>query len=393
MKGVLPVNARPVAAIAGVGEAGIGIHPDRTALQIQAEAAVRAIADAGLEPGDIDGVTATKGGDLLPGDRPALEIAEYLGLCPVFTDSTLAGGASPVIQIQHAVAAIAAGVCETVLITYASTQASRRQRHLGGHAAPEDHLVRQFDGPWGLPMPIGPAALAAARHMHRYGTRPEDLAAVAVSGRQWAMRNPGALRRDPLSVADVLASPYICEPLHRLDICLVTDGAGAVVVRRWDRVPPGRRVSVVGFGEAHSHGSILGAAELTETPAARSGRQAFRMAGCGPRDIDLLQLYDAFTILPIVLLENLGFCASGDGGPLVSSGATGPGGQLPMNTQGGGLSHCHPGIYGIFLVIEAVRQLRGEAGDRQVRAEQALCQASGGGAFGGSQATLILRKG
>lgn len=373
--------------ISGVGEAGIGRSTDRTALQLQAEAASIAAADAGIELASIDAVFSSKTSDLGPGDRPAMEVAEYLGIRPSYMDSTLAGGAAPVLQVMHAVAAIRAGFCTRALITYGSTQASSRQRRLGGHRR-EGDVTRQFEQAASLPAPIGIAALAARRHMSEFGTTSEQLASVAVSQRRWAQLNPEALRRAPLTVADVLASPMIADPLHRDDICMVSDGAGAVIVQRGDS--KSGQALIKGFGEAHSHFSVLASLPLTSTVAVDSSRRAFEMAGVTHEDIDLLQIYDAFTILPLVLLGDLGFAERGSVGELVASGAMAPGGRLPMNTQGGGLSHCHPGVYGIFLVIEAVRQLRRQAGDRQVDSTLALVQASGGGAFGGSQATLIL---
>jgi acetyl-CoA acetyltransferase len=228
---------------------------------------------------------------------------------------------------------------------------------------------------------MGPYALAASRHMAVYGTTSEQLAAIAVSTRQWASMNPQARYRDPITVDDVLASPLECAPLHRLDCCLVTDGAGAFVLTSAERArdlakPP---IYVLGAGTSHDHNMISQMPDLTTTAGVVSGANAFRMAGVGPSDVDVLMGYDSFTITVLLFLEDLGFCAKGEGGPFAASGATAPGGSLPMNTNGGGLSYTHPGMYGMFLITEAVKQLRGEAGERQVAgAEVAVAHGSGG---------------
>lgn len=377
------------AVISGVAEAGIAFDCGMSAIDLAAEVAVRAVTDAGLTLGEVDGLLVSKGADLVPADRPSLELAEHLGLTLSFIDTTLAGGASPLLQIMRAADAVAAGRCRVAVVVYASTQASTRTRRLGGHPRPPAHRSAQHETAAGLLSPIGANALAAARHMHEYGTTARQLAAVAVSDRAWAARNPVALRRDPLTVEDVLASPPIAEPLRRADCCLITDGAAAVVVEQAGRTGV-RGVRIAGFAEAHRQYSIFGARGLTETLAARTGPAALQAAGRTVADIGLVQLYDAFSILPLVLLEDLGFCRKGRGGPFLAEGTTMPGGSLPMNTQGGGLSHCHPGYYGLFLAVEAVRQLRRDADGRQVDTDWALCQAAGGGAFGGSQATLVL---
>lgn len=377
--------------LSGIGDAGIGRQTARTALELQAEACAAAADDAGVEFGSIDAVFSTKTSDLGPGDRPAMEIAEYLGIRPAYQDTTLAGGSSPVLQIMHAVTAIQSGLCTRALVSYGSIQASARQRKMSGHRRAGD-VTRQLEQMASLPAPLGIAALAARRHMTEFGTTAEQIASVAVANRRWAAMNPQALKREPLSIDDVLASPMIVDPLTRDMICLITDGAGAVIVEKQSGSNP-NHVAIQGFGEAHSHFSVFGSLPLTTTVAVDSSQRAFAMAGVTPADIDLVEIYDAFAILPLVLLGDLGFADRRDVGAFIASGETAPGGSLPMNTQGGGLSHCHPGVYGIFLVIEAVRQLRGGLGERQVPgAELALCQGSGGGAFGGSQATLILSR-
>lgn len=333
-----------------------------------------ALADAGLTLADVDGVCHP---------MSSMAFAEYLGIHPRFTDSTMTGGSSFEVHLEHAAAAIAAGVCEVVIDVYASTPRSDRRR---GAQRPRPQMAGpnpalEWEAPYALRQPMGPYALAASRHMAVYGTTSEQLAQIAVSTRRWAAMNPQARFRDPITVDDVLASPLECWPLHRLDCCLVTDGAGAFVVTSADRArdlakPP---VYVLGAGTAHDHQMISQMPDLATTPGVVSGASAFRMAGIKPTDVDVLMSYDSFTITALLHLEDLGFCAKGEGGAFVESGVTAPGGSLPMNTNGGGLSYTHPGMYGMFLVTEAVKQLRGECGERQVEgAEIAVAHGAGG---------------
>lgn len=377
------------ARILGVGESDLGVFPQRSTLDLQVQAIERALAMASVELRAIDGVLVSKSGELRPGDFPALELAEMLGLKPLYIDTTLVGGASSLIQIARAASAITSGRCSYALVVYGSVQASRRTRRAKGWAEDPSSNSVLFEQPTGYRHPVSVHALIARRLMYEYGTTSEQFASVAVSDREWARLNPAAVRRGALTIRDVLESRVISSPLHALDCCLVTDGAGAVVVGPKPAGAAGIRV--VGFGERHSHVSIVHAESLTTSAAAvDAGARALKMAGLEPRDIDVVQLYDAFTDMPIVLLEDLGFCKRGEAGPFIAGGGTLPGGTLPMNTQGGGLSHCHPGMYGIFLAIEAVRQLSGAAGARQVSgASNILCHAVGGGGFG-SHATLIL---
>jgi acetyl-CoA acetyltransferase len=372
-------------AIVGVAESDLGSVPDKTVLHLQAQAAARALADAGLTKADVD-AHFTAGVSSMYG----MQVAEYLGIRPRFTDSTAVGGSSFVIHVEHAAAAIAAGLCQVALITYGSTQRSDRSRRLGGRANPVERQT-QFEVPYGPLLPIGAYAMAAHRHMHEYGTTSEQLAAIAVQTRQWAQLNPVAFMRDPLTVEDVLASPLVSSPLHLLDICLVTDGGGALVVTSAERAAdlPKPPVYVLGSAEAHTHNGISQMPDLTRTPAAITGPLAFARAGLTPADVDVAELYDSFTITVLLTLEDLGFCPKGEGGAFAAEGRLGPGGTLPTNTNGGGLSYCHPGMYGIFTVIEAVRQLRGECGPRQVpNARIALCHGMGG--VLSSSGTLLL---
>lgn len=371
------------AAIAGVAESRLGSVPDATVLTLQAEAAIAALEDAGLEKQEVDGLFCAGRW----GRTPQLQIAEYLGIRPSYSDGTAVGGASFLFHLGHAAAAIQAGLCEVALILYGSTQRSKRERSL---EAAQD-LGMQYEAFAGLPNPVGAYALAAARHMAVYGTTREQLAEVAVAARSWAALNPKAFVRTPLTVEEVLASPPVCEPLHRLDCCLVTDGGGAVVIVSPDRAKKlkKRPVWLLGHGESHSHMLISQMPDLTVSPAKAAGERAFAMAGVKHRDIDLLQIYDSFTITVLLTLEALGFCRPGESGHYVSGGRIAHGGEIALNTSGGGLSYCHPGMFGIFLIIEAVRQLRGECGARQVsRHDIALISGTGGVLC--SNATCIL---
>lgn len=378
------MSLKKACAIAGVAESRLGVVPDSTVMTLQAEAMVAALAEAGLEKSDVDAVFSSGNW----GRLPQLQAAEYLGIRPSYSDNTSVGGASFEFHLGHAAAAIQAGLCKVAVILYGSTQRSRRERRIF-----ETHtdLGYQYEAPYGLPIPVGAYALAASRHMAQYGTTSEQMAELAVATRAWAQLNPAAYRRDPLTVDEVLASDMIASPLHRLDCCLVTDGGGCIVVVSPEiaKSVPKAPVWLLGQGEAHSHAQISEMPELTVTPAAQSGKRAFAMAGITHGDLDVVEIYDSFTITVLLTLESLGFCKPGESGAFVTGGRTAPGGEFPLNTNGGGLSYCHPGQYGIFLLIEAVRQLRGECGDRQV-ADATLALASGTGGVLSSNSTCIL---
>lgn len=376
------------AAIVGVAESDLGVvGPSWTGLRLQAQAAQRALLDAGLDVRDVDGLL-TAGGD---STLPSCAVGEYLGITPRWSDTTSIGGASFESHIGHAALAIGAGQCEVALITYGSVQRSQGTRTLGRAGGVQGPA--QFDGIWGLPLPVGAYALAATRHMHQYGTSPEELAEVAVAARQWAILNPNAFRREPLTVEDVLASPMVSSPLHRLDCCLVTDGGGAVVVtseavaRQTSRPP----VWILGHAEAHTHQTISNMRDLETTPATLTGPAALAKAGVTHDDVDVVEVYDSFTITVLLTLESLGFCGRGEGGAFVTTRNIAPGGTFPMNTNGGGLSYCHPGMYGIFLLIEATRQLRGECGARQIDGAR-VALAHGTGGVLSSAATVVLAR-
>lgn len=380
---------RSRAVIASAAESDLGSVPHLTELQLHAQAAKRALDECGIPKAEVDGILSATSGRAVR--SPAVQVAEYLGIVPTFTDSAAIGGASFEAMVQHAAMAIAAGLCTTCLITYGSTQKSSAARKLSGAAAEPWLPGPQFETPHGLPMMAGAYALAAARHMHLYGTMPEQLAEIAVAARGWAQLNPKAYRREPLSVDDVLASPMISTPLHRLDCCLVTDGGGAVVVTTPERARDlaVRPVHLWGSAETHTHNYISQMSDVTATPAVITGPAAFASAGLTPADIDLAQIYDSFTITTLLSLEDLGFCAKGEGGAFADGGRLAPGGEFPINTSGGGLSYTHPGMFGIFLIVEAVRQIRGECGSRQVPdVDFVLCHGTGGVMSSGS--TLIL---
>jgi acetyl-CoA acetyltransferase len=377
---------RGAAALVGVADA---VSPtgelDTYGRALEAAMVREALADAGLELRDVDGVCH---------HASSVAFAEYLGIHPSFTDSTSTGGSSFEIHVEHAAAAIAAGMCDVVVGVYAGTPRSDRKRgdgprRRGGPADAE--AMAEWEWPYGMRMPMGPYALAASRHMAAFGTTSEQLAQIAVSTRDWAVRNPRARYRDPITIHDVLASPMESSPLHRLDCCLVTDGAGAFVLASAERAaalakPP---VYVLGAATCHDHMMISQMPDLTTTPGARSGPAALGMAGLKPADVDVLMGYDSFTITALLHLEDLGFCAKGEGGPFAADGKLGPGGALPMNTNGGGLSYTHPGMYGMFLIVEAVRQLRGECGDRQVP-DANVAVAHGSGMVLSVMSTLVL---
>ena len=377
------------AAIVGVAESDLG-HTGKSSLQLQAQAVVRALDDAGLSLREVDGV-ATVGVPRFP----AVQTAEYLGLRPTWSESTFTGGSSFEVMASRAARAVAAGDAEVVVLVYGSNQRSAQSRSLGGvldPAQPES----QFDAPYRPLSPVSFYAMAAQRHMHEFGTTSTHLAEVAVAAREWALLNPAAFRygRGPLTHDDVLSSSVISTPLHALDCCLVTDGGGAVIFTSQARARDLRKapVSILGWGECSTHHGFTQMPSLTRTGAVQSGERAWKMSGLGPSDMHVVQIYDSFTITVLLSLEALGFCGRGEAGAFVSDGKLRPGGGFALNTSGGGLSYTHPGMFGIFLLIEAVRQLRGECGVRQVPgARTAVCHGTGG--ILAHNATLVLGAG
>ena len=373
---------RASAAIVGVAESDLGQVADgMSVIDLMAQGTKRALDDCGLRLQDVDALFCATAQSRLS----ALAFAEYLGIDPPYLGSTIVGGSSFEYHVANATCAIAQGLCNVAVIAYGSTQ-----RTVGRKQASQRE-INPYETPFKPFLPASAYALAAARHMHQFGTTREQLAAVAVAARQWALLNPVAWEKKPLSIDEVLASRMVSYPFTVRDCCLVTDGGGAIVLTsaaraRSLRKPP---AYVLGCGQSITHASISNMPDLTVTGAAASGQAAYQMAKLGPSDVDVLQLYDAFTINTILFLEDLGFCKKGEGGGFVSDGRIAPKGSLPVNTNGGGLSYCHPGMYGLFLLIEAVRQLRGECDARQVK-DCEVAIAHGNGGVLSSQATVIL---
>lgn len=373
---------RGACAIVGVAESDVGQVADgMSPLDLMGQATARALADAGLALGDVDGVFATTSQSRMP----TLALCEYLGIHPRYHDGTNIGGCSFMSMVAHAQAAIQAGLCNVALIAYGSTQRSLGRANV---AAPD---VNPYEGPYRPLYTASSYALAASRHMYEFGTTREQLAQIAVSAREWALLNPKAWEKEPLTVEDVMRSRMVSSPLTVRDCCLVTDGGGALIITSAERARSLRSkpAFVLGLGEHLGHYNISSMPDLTVTGARDSGAAAYAMAGLGPRDIDVVEVYDAFTITTLLFLEDLGFCPKGEGGRFVADGMIAPGGRLAVNTNGGGLSYCHPGMYGVFVLIEAVRQLRGEAGRRQVAGcETAIAHGNGGTLS--AQSTVIL---
>jgi acetyl-CoA acetyltransferase len=373
-------------AIVGVAESDYGRVPHMTEMELHAQAIWRAMDDSGLHKNDIDGVFCSSHSL----GMPTVMLCEYVQLFPRYSDTTSIGGSSFEAHLNHAVAAIRAGKCEVALITYASNQLSSRGRMIGTGGRPATIPEATYEAPYGNTL-VGAYAMAARRHMHQYGTTSEQLAEIAVVTRRHAMLNPLAMYREPITVQDVLNSRMIADPLHLLDCCVVSDGGGAVLVTTEERARDlkQRPVFVLGSSESHTHAHISQMPDMTVTAAAVTGPRAFAEAGIVPSDIDMAMIYDSFTITVLLLLEDLGFCKKGEGGAFVQDGRIALGRQLPVNTDGGGLSSNHPGMRGIFLIIEATRQLRGQSGPRQVEGAK-LAVAHGSGGLLSSQATTIL---
>lgn len=351
------------AAIVGAAESDeIGEVPGKSALQHHAEAAHNALADAGLKKSDVDGLFTT--------GFSTLSIGEYLGIQPRFTDCTWVGGSSFVVHVAHALAAINAGYCEVALITHGETGRSARVRGRGSGFTNPNQPQEQYETPYGIMGPPAAYAMACSRYMHQYGeerTR-QGLAEIAVSTRKWAQLNPKAMMRDPMTFEDYHDSRWIAWPFHVLDCCLVTDAGGAVVVTSAERARNLKKkpVWVLGVAESHDHNMFSQMPDLTSTVSRVTGKAALQMAGVTHDDLDLAMIYDSFTYTTLVSLEGLGFCEPGEGPDFVKAQCTAPGGDFPLNTSGGGLSYTHTGMYGMFLLVEATRQLRGETGERQV---------------------------
>lgn len=386
-----PASLKNKVAIVGVGESDIGRVPHMTGLGLNAQAAKRALDDAGLKVSDIDGLL-TAYSFTEPYFMLGSVMCEYLGIKPRYNASMVVGGASPAVMLKHAAEAIAAGQAETILVCAGENRATGQTRDAAmaallavGHP--------YFEQPYGGSIP-GYYGMITRRHMHVYGTTREQMAQLAVQTREHALLHPNAHMKTPLTIEQVLSAKPIADPLGMLDCCLISDAGGAFIVTSAERARDlkCKPIYLQGIGEYHTHEHLMCAPSLTEFGATESGRVAYAMAGLGPNDMDFAELYDCFSIVPMIELEELGFCGRGESGPFVAEGNTRIGGKLPINTHGGMLSHAHAGAAGgLFGIVEAVRQLRGGLGPRQVKgAEVALVHNEGG--ILSSHCTLILAK-
>ena len=355
--------------IVGIGLSEYPKAPDMDGVQHHVLAAQRAIADAGVDKSEIDGYVSAGGGGMMVDD--AVTMAEYLRINHRYIDGTMTGGSSFEFHVQHLAAAIRDGACDMALVTYGSDQLTRMGRKLGtgGFTRGGQRVAGpvQYEVPFGNSL-VGSYAMHAMRHMHEFGTTSEQLAEIAVGVREFATLNPKAIYRDPITVDDVVSSRMIADPLHMLDCCAITDGGGAFIITTADRAkdlaqPP---VYVLGAAGAETHWNISQQTDFTSCAGAIAGPIAFGQAGITHDDVSMLMFYDSFTITCLILLESLGFVKKGEGGPFVAEGHLKRGGKWPLNTDGGGLSSNHPGMRGIFLIIESVRQLRGQGGEAQV---------------------------
>jgi len=368
-------------AIVAAATHGIGEAPGFSSMDLAVHASLKALAQVGLTPADVDGLFIGLPDEFLSG----LALAEYLGIRPRVTDNNRTGGSAFVTHAFWAALALEARACDVALICYGSNQRSKAGKLVSGSRP------SPYEAPYRPLAPISSYALAASRYRHLYGLTREQLGAVAIAAREWARLNPEAFMREPLSMEEYRAARMVSDPLNVRDCCLVTDGAAAVVMVRADRAKDlaARPAYLLGCAAAAHHLDISSMPDLTVTAAAESGPRAFAQAGVKPSEIDVVELYDAFTINTILFLEDLGFCPKGEGGRFVEGGRIAPGGDLPVNTNGGGLSCAHPGMYGLFTLVEAAQQLMGVAGARQVPGAK-LALAHGNGGKLSSQVTAIL---
>jgi len=371
-------DRRTPTALIGAATFGIGEAPGFTSMDLASRAALAALEESGLSLSQVDGLFIALPNDFLSG----LSFAEYLGIQPKLTNNNRTGGSAFLTQMNVAAHALAAGEIDVALVAYGSNQ----RTGVGGLVSAAGPNL--YEKPYSPRLPVSGYALAASRHMHEFGTTRDHFYAVAKTAREWAMLNPEAFLRKPLSREEYDNARMVSDPLSVLDCCLVTDGAAAAVMVRKDWADGRTAAYLLGVGEATDHYQIAQMPDLTTSAAKASSARAYAQARITVSDIDVVQLYDAFTINMILFLEDLGFCKKGEGGDFVASGAIGPGGQLPVNTNGGGLACVHPGMYGLFTIVEAYRQLTGTAGDRQVAADLAVAHANGG--FLSSQVTAVL---
>jgi acetyl-CoA acetyltransferase len=374
---------RGKSAIVGAATFGMGEAHGYKAMDLVARSAHLALADANLKLSDVDGLFVCTGDDALSG----LAAAEYLGIRPRFTDNNRTGGSAFFSHAINAAILLEMGYIDTALICYGSNQRT------GAGGLVSMRQASPYEKPYRPMNPLSSYALAAARHMYEFGTTETHLAEVAVAARAWANLNPDAFMfgKGELTLEDCINSRMVSDPLRKTDCCLITDGGAAIVMTRADRAKDlvKKPVYLLGGAAAVWHSNVDQMENLTVTPAAESGQRAFALSGYTPADMDVVNVYDAFSINTILFLEDLGFCPKGEGGNFVAGGAIAPGGSLPVNTNGGGLSCCHPGMYGLFTIIENCMQLRGEAGLRQV-ANANLAVSHGNGGTLSSEATLVL---
>jgi acetyl-CoA acetyltransferase len=381
----MATDLRRKVAIIGAAETDeLGVIPHMSAIQLHANAARNAIRDAGLTKDQIDGIAST---------MSPVAIADYLGIVPSYVDGTSLGGSSYMIHVAHAVAALEAGYCNYVLITHGESGRSRvGVGGFGGGGA--NSIPGQFESPYGTFGPPSTFTVPIVAHMQKYGTTEEQLASVAVATRAWAVKNSRAMMREPITVEDVLASRLIAWPVHLLECCLVTDGGGALVLTTADRAKdaPKKPVYILGTGEGAENVMISTMRDFTESQAfAKSVERAFRQAGIERKDVDHLMLYDAFVHTPMYALESLGFVKPGESGPFFAEMRSAPGGDLPINTNGGGLSYTHTGMYGMFALLESVRQLRGEA-EAQVPGVEVSIAHGPAGFFAGAGTVIMTNQ-
>jgi acetyl-CoA acetyltransferase len=377
------MKPRSIAVVGAAETTRLGKIPDMSVIGLHADAALNTLADAGLKPSDIDGVATA-------GESPTA-IAHYLGITPTWVDGTSVGGCSFMLHVRHAAAAINEGLCRTVLITHGESGRSRVGAGGGFGARGGASLMGQFEAPFGVTSPPTMFTIPVLRYMKTYGVTEADLATVAVIQREWAAENPRASFRDPITVDDVLNSPMIAWPFRMLMCCLVTDGGGALILTSADRARdfPRPPVYVLGTGESVETPMVSQMADFTSSRAFRvSGKKAFDEAGISHADVDHLMIYDAFAHLPLYGLEDLGFCKPGEAAAFIRERNTAPGGKLPLNTNGGGLSYMHSGMYGMYALQESVRQMRGIA-PAQVPGARIAVSHGVGGMFGAA-GTIIF---
>jgi len=365
------MKQKSVAVVGAAETTEMGKVPGMSQLQLHADAALNAMADAGLKPSDIDGIATAR--------EVPTELAYYLGITPKWVDGTTVGGCSFMLHVRHAAAAINEGLCNTVLITHGESGRSQLGKPIAGPGPAM--LEGQFQLPYG---PMGPPTMftiPVLRYLKTYNMDIEKLANVAVVQREWAAKHPRASFRDPITVDDVLNSRMIAYPFRLLMCCLVTDGGGALILTKADRAKdfPTKPVYILGTGESVETTLISQMEDFTSSRAFKvSGKKAFDEAGISHGDVDHLMIYDAFAHLPIYGLEDLGFCKPGEAGDFIWERNTAPGGKLPLNTNGGGLSYMHSGMYGMYALQESVRQMRGTSPAQIDGAKISVCHGVGG---------------